>query len=90
MSKIKSQHVAYLVAGSVVLYFFLKNREGKADGKISGFRVNPEVLVDSALPWLKINGVLKPVVGFMAKKALSGMVGEDFQGPVITAKYRRL
>lgn len=88
--KLKSNHMAYLVAGSVLLYFYMKNREGKADGKISGFAVNPSVLVDSALPWLNINGAFKPLVGFVAKKALSGMVGESFDGEVITAKYKRL
>lgn len=88
--KLKSNHVAYIVAGSVVLYFYLKNREGKADGRLSGFKVNPSVLVDSALPWLNINGAIKPIVGAVAKRALAGIVGEAFDGEVITAKYRRL
>lgn len=88
--RLKSNHIAYIVAGSVILYFFVKNREGKADGKISGFKVNPHVLVDSALPWLNINGMFKPIVGTIAKAALSGMVGEAFDGETIDAKFRRL
>jgi hypothetical protein len=88
--KLKSGHIAYLVAGSVIIYFYLKNREGKADGKISGFKVNPHVLVDSALPWLNINGIYKPIIGTIAKSALSGIVGEAYDGETIDAKYRRL
>lgn len=82
---IKSDHIKWVIAGGIGCYFFLKWKEGKDDGRLAGYAVNPSTLIDSAIPWLGIN----PIVGHVGKKALEKIIGFD-KTNAIDASYRRL
>jgi hypothetical protein len=87
--KISSDHLKWalvIVAGG---YIYLKWREGKDDGKIAGFEMNPDLMVDSIMPWLQINPVVKPLVHGATKSFLRNYSGH-YKNGAIEAEYKRV
>lgn len=84
----KSDHIKWIIAGSVVAYLFLKFREGKDDGQIAGLDFDTNKIVDSAMPWLNVNPAIKPMASMVAKKALGSIVGFK-KNDAIEASFRR-
>jgi hypothetical protein len=85
----KSNQIKWVIAGGIGLYLYLKWKEGKDDGQIAGFAINPSTLVDSALPWLNINPMIKPFVSAVAKNFVGSVAGFD-KSDAIEVKGRRV
>jgi len=84
-----SNKIKWVIAGSIGIYLYLKWKEGKDDGQIAGFAINPSTLVDSAMPWLNINPLIKPFVGAVAKKFVGSVAGFE-KSDAIEVKARRV
>lgn len=85
----KSQSLKWVIAGSIGYFLYLKWKEGKDDGNIAGFAINPDILVDSALPWLNVHPMIKPFVSSAAKKFVSNVAGFE-KSDAIEVKSRRI
>ena len=85
----RSDHLKWLVAGSVIAYLFFKFKEGKDDGQIAGIDFDTNKIVDSAMPWLNVNPTIKPIASQLAKKALGSIVGFK-KDDAINAQFRRV
>lgn len=84
-----SDKLKWVVAGSVLLYLYIKWKEGNEDGTLAGLNIDSDKVVDSALPWLKINPYVKPIVGGVAKSFLRGVVGVP-KHDVLEAEWKRV
>ena len=85
----KTTVLKWVIVGSVGYYLYSKYQEGKDDGKLAGFAINPETLVDSAMPWLNLHPAIKPMAGIAAKKFLNTVVGFEKDNAIETT-YRRV
>lgn len=83
-----------LIAGITFLYFWLKDSRDKSGeatlkGKIGPYKVNPQKIVDSLMPWVNVHPIAKEAVKRATTKALEGVIGFD-DSNVIDADYRRV
>lgn len=85
----KSEHLKWVFVAAAAGYIYYRWREGKDDGKIAGFELNPDVVVDSVMPWLKINPMVKPLAGAAAKSFIRNFGGFD-KADAIEVKYKRM
>ena len=85
----RSDYLKWVILGSVGAYLVLRSREGQADGKLLGFKANPDQVIDTVMPWVKVNPTIKPMVRNFGRKFLENVIGED-EEDVIDVKYRKL
>lgn len=81
-----------IAIGSFIFYLKKSKQEaGSLRGKIGPYKINPETVVDSALPWLNLSPFTHNLVKMGATQFLKGLVGEDYSdNKSIDADYRRI
>ena len=82
--------IALLGTGAFLVYKEMQKRPVNvpsdiySDGMISG--ISSDTIIDSVLPWIRINPVVKPLVSGLAKQLLSGLMDEN----TINAQWERV
>jgi len=89
LEKVNSDHLKWALVAVAGAYLYLKWREGRDDGQIAGFKINPDLVVDSVMPWLNINPVVKPLVHGASKSFLRNYSGY-YKNDAIDAEYKRV
>jgi len=82
----------WLLLGLGALFFYFREKvkeQGSLKGKIGPWKINPNQVVDSVMPWINVHPLAKEAIKTASKSFLSGVVGEDFSD-AIDAKYRRI